>query len=225
MKVILFLKGMKGDILIIDDNHQKAAGQIVKLIIDELQKSKNKFVITVAGESGAGKSEIAAAMTQKLKESHFENIIFGQDDYFKLPPHTNAREREKNISWVGPQEVKLDLLDQNILDFLNDKPVITKPLVDFNADQIGQEEISLKEYKILIAEGTYTTILNNVNCRIFIDRNKMDTIESRKKRAREKQDEFLDRILSIEHEIISKHKELADIIVTKQWNAEKANKI
>lgn len=215
---------MKGDILIIDENHQKAAFQIVELIIDELQKSIGKFVITVAGESGAGKSEIAAAMAQRLEEFQYKSIIFGQDDFFKLPPHTNAREREKNISWVGPQEVKLDLLDQNILDFLGDKPAIIKPLVDFNADRIGTEEIQLNSYHILIAEGTYTTLLKNVNCRVFIDRNKMDTIESRKKRNREKQDEFLDRILSIEHEIISKHKEFADIIVTKQWNAEKQNK-
>jgi uridine kinase len=224
MKVILFLKGMKGDILIIDENHQKAAHQIVGLIMDELKKSIGKLVISVAGESGAGKSEIAAAMAQRLEEFQFRSIIFGQDDYFKLPPHTNAREREKNISWVGPQEVKLDLLDQNILDFLNDKLVITKPLVDFNADLIGMEKIQLDGYQVLIAEGTYTTLLENVNSRVFIDRNKLDTIESRKKRAREKQDDFLDRILTIEHNIISKHKELADIIVTKQWNAEKRDK-
>ncbi len=122
------------------------------------------------------------------------------------------------------QEVKLDLLDQNIFDILNGKTIIIKPLVDFNADEIGEEKINLAEFKVLIAEGTYTTTLKNVNCRIFIDRNKMDTLESRKKRAREKQDEFLDRVLTIEHEIISKHKDLADIVISKEWNVSKVKK-
>ena len=215
---------MKGDILIIDDNHRKAAVQIVDFILKDIQKSNHKFVITVAGESGAGKSEMAASIADKLKEFDIQSYIFGQDDYFKLPPKTNARQRVKNISWVGMQEVKLDLLDQSIFDILNGKTIITKPLVDFNADEIGEEKINLAEYKVMIAEGTYTTTLKNVNCRIFIDRNKMDTLEARKKRAREKQDEFLDMVLTIEHEIISKHKDLADIVISKEWNVSKVIK-
>ncbi len=86
---------MKGDILIIDDNHRKAAGQIVDFILKDIQKSNDKFVITVAGESGAGKSEIAASIADKLKEFDIQSYIFGQDDYFKLPPKTNARQRVK----------------------------------------------------------------------------------------------------------------------------------
>jgi uridine kinase len=215
---------MKGDILIIDYNHRKSADQIVDFILKDIQKTNDKFVITVAGESGAGKSEIALSIGDKLKEFGIQSYIFGQDDYFKLPPKTNALQREKNIAWVGMQEVKIDLLDQNIFDFLNGKTMIKKPLVDFNADEIGEEKINLAEFKVLIAEGTYTTTLKNVNCRIFIDRNKMDTLESRKKRAREKQDKFLDMVLTIEHEIISKHKDLADIVISKDWNISKAKR-
>ena len=63
----------------------------------------------------------------------------------------------------------------------------------------------------------------NVDCKVFIDRNKIYTIESRKKRNREKQDEFLDRILTIEHEIISKHKAMADIVISKEWKASKVS--
>ena len=96
---------------------------------------------------------------------------------------------------------------------------IKKPLVDFNADKIGEEVVDLSGYDVLIAEGTYTTALKNVDKKVFIDRNKMDTVESRKKRGREKQDEFLDRILTIEHGIIAPHKELADVVITKTWQA------
>lgn len=210
---------MKGDILIIDENHRKAAKQVVDLIFEEICNRGNKYVITVAGESGAGKSEIAASIAEALEKENIKSFIFGQDDYFVYPPKTNARQREKNINWVGMQEVKLDLLDQNIKDVLDGNYEIIKPLVDFNADKIGKETVNLKDYDVLIAEGTYTTTLKNADCRVFINRNKLDTLESRKKRAREKQDEFLEKILTIEHEIISQHKKLADIIVMKEWDA------
>ncbi len=214
---------MKGDILIIDDNHRKAATQVVDLILNDIKNSENKYVITVAGESGAGKSEIAASIAEKLEESRIKSFIFGQDDYFVYPPKTNARQREKDISWVGTQEVRLDLLDQNLEAVLKGFISLTKPLVDFDADKIGEEVVNLKTHKVLIVEGTYTTTLKNVHCKVFIDRNKMDTIESRKKRAREKQDEFLDEILTIEHKIISKHKALADIVISKEFEARKVN--
>jgi uridine kinase len=219
MKVKFNSPHMKGDILNKDDNHRKAANQIVDLILKDIQKANSKFVITVAGESGAGKSEIASFIADTFKKHKIKSCIFGQDDYFYLPPKTNSRQREKDISWVGMQEVNLELLNQNILDFVKGNTTIIKPLVDFNADKIEEETANLERITVLIVEGTYTTSLNNINCKIFIDRNKMDTIESRGKRAREKQDNFLDKILTIEHEIISKHKDLADIVISKEWNA------
>jgi uridine kinase len=215
---------MKGDILIIDDNHRKAAGQVVPLIIDDIKKSGKKFVITVAGESGAGKSEVAASIAELLKDHGFDTFIFAQDDYFIYPPKTNENKRREDISWVGMKEVKLDLLDDNLRDAFMDKNPIVKPMVDFKENVITEETVDLEKYNILIAEGTYTTTLQNTDCRIFIDRNKMDTIESRKKRNREAQDEFLDNVLTIEHDIISKHKALADIIISKNWEASLAGK-
>lgn len=212
---------MKGDILIIDENHRKAAAQVVDIILRDIQNSHKKYVITVAGESGAGKSEIGASIAEKLGKFNIKAFVFGQDDYFVYPPKTNARQREKDISWVGMQEVKLDLLDQNMRDAMDGNGIISKPLVDFNADRIGEEKVDLSSFPVLIAEGTYTTALKHADCKVFIDRNKIDTLASRKKRNREKQDEFLERILTIEHEIISKHKDMADIVISKEWNASK----
>ncbi len=109
---------MKGDILIIDDNHRKAAEQTVELILNNIKAKDGKYVITVAGESGAGKSEIAASIAEKLEDYQMKSFVFGQDDYFKLPPKTNENKRKEDISWVGMQEVKLDLLDENIKSIL-----------------------------------------------------------------------------------------------------------
>lgn len=211
---------MKGDVLLINENHRKAARQIMDILSDAIAGTEGKYVITVAGESGAGKSEIAASLAEELTKNGFPAYVFQQDDYFVLPPRSNAEKRREDISWVGPQEVRLDLLDENLSEAVKGTETIVKPLVDFNADSIGEEKVSLSGTKVLIAEGTYTTLLDNANSRIFIDRNIHDTRESRKTRAREAQDDFLEEILSIEHKIISQHKDLADLIVTRSFDIE-----
>ena len=117
------------------------------------------------------------------------------------------------------QEVKLGLLDENIFAVKDGLEEIEKPLVIFEEDTITSETVDLSGKKVLIAEGTYTTSLEHVDLRIFIDRNKIDTREARAERNREKQDEWLEKILEIEHNIISKQKEQADIIISKKWDA------
>ncbi|MCD4773143.1 MAG: hypothetical protein K8R41_07175 [Bacteroidales bacterium] len=215
---------MQGDVLIINDNHRKAARQAVPLFLDKIKASKNKFIITVAGESGAGKSEIATSIAEELDKNNITNFIFQQDDYFVYPPKTNSQVRLKDINHVGISEVKLDLIDDEILMIKNGRTLIEKPLVIFEEDRIDKETVELKNKDVLIAEGTYTTALENADIRVFIDRDYHDTKASRLKRNRERQDDYLEKILLIEHNIISKHKALADIIITKEYNAIKGDK-
>ncbi len=215
---------MQGDVLIINENHKKAARQTILFILDKIKAATNKFAITVAGESGAGKSEIAASISKELEKNNITNFIFQQDDYFIYPPKTNSQLRLKDINHVGISEVKLDLLDDEIQMVKNGQTLIEKPLVIFEEDRIAKEAVELKDKDVLIAEGTYTTALKNADIRIFIDRNHQDTKASRLERNREKQDEYLEKILLIEHNIISKHKALADIIITKEYNAIKGGK-
>lgn len=215
---------MEGDILIIEKHHKKVAGQIVEMIRDEVYNTKGKYIITVAGESGSGKSETAASIANEFKDKQIKCYIFQQDDYFVYPPKTNAKIRESDINWVGVQEVKIDLLDSHLKSIKKGNNKIIKPLVNFKDDKITEETVNLDEYKVVIAEGTYTTLLKNVDKHIFIDRDLNETIEARRKRNRENQDEFLEKILAIEHNIISSHKQNAEIIITKDYNAILNNK-
>jgi len=210
---------MKGDVLIISDDHRNAARQAYKLLKDKLSGSGEKNSITVAGESGAGKSEIAASLAEEMEKDGLRTYIFQQDDYFVFPPKTNAAERRKDLKHVGTGEVKLGLLDEHLSKAREAKESIVKPLVIFDEDKIISETIDPAEYDVFLAEGTYTTLLDHADFRVFIDRDIFDTRASRLKRNREKQDEFLEQILEIEHNIISKHKELADIIITKDYEA------
>jgi uridine kinase len=212
---------MRGDVLVIEEKHKRAGKQALELMLPEIEKCKGKFTISVAGESGGGKSEIASVIAELLNQKGIKTFIFQQDDYFVYPPKTNAEMRKKDIGHVGLSEVHVDLLDQNLKDFLEEKEKIEKPLVIFEEDRIDKETVSLEGIRVAIAEGTFTTLLENVKQHIFIDVDYNDTREHRKKRAREKQDEFLEKILKIEHKIISSHKPKAEIIVTKNYDAVK----
>jgi len=210
---------LKGDRLIIEDCHKKAACQTGKLVLSRITGDTGKYVITIAGESGSGKSEIASALSDILTGQGISNSILQQDDYFVYPPKTNENMRRNNIAHVGMGEVRLDLLDRNLRDFLDGVTEIAKPLVIFEEDTITEEQINLEGIRTVIVEGTYTTTLKNVQCRVFIDRTYIDTRESRKRRARETQDNFLERVLEIEHNIISSHRIWADIIINHDYNA------
>lgn len=214
---------MRGDKIIVEAHHEKAAGKIVEIILPHIQSIEGKYSLNVAGESGSGKSEIATAIANELESHGIQSLILQQDDYFVYPPKTNDQTRRKDIQWVGTQEVHLDLLDQNLLDFLNGKHEIEKPLVIYDEDVITTERVPVGEARVVIAEGTYTTCLKHLKTRTFIDRNYHDTRAHREKRGRHKSelDTFTKDVLKIEHEIISKHKALADLVITKTYEVER----
>jgi uridine kinase len=209
---------MKGDKIIIKPHHERAGQQLARLVLPDISDAEHRFIITIAGESGAGKSEIAEALRQFLADEGIDAVILQQDDYFVYPPKTNAAKRVEDIGWVGTQEVRLDLMDANLESILAGEPGIVKPLVDFDSDSIGEETMELGDAAAVLVEGTYTTALENAHRRVFIDRTYIDTKDARALRAREDQDEFLERVLTIEHEIISSHKPRADYIVTRDYN-------
>lgn len=213
---------MKGDKIIVEEHHARAAKKIVEIILNDIKELGGKYTLNVAGESGSGKSEIATAIAEELERNGIESLILQQDDYFVYPPKTNDKTRRKDINWVGTREVQLDVLDQNLRDFLDGHSKIEKPLVSYDEDLITGETVSVVDTKVAIADGTYTTLLKNLSIRTFIDRNHIDTKAYREKRLRHKSelDEFTENVLKIEHSIISSHKELANIIITKDYDVE-----
>jgi uridine kinase len=211
---------MKGDILIIQAHHQKVASVIVPMIINNIREKKRIYTLTVGGESGCGKSEISLAIANELNKNGIKAIILGQDDYFFLPPKLNSDKRRENSDWLGPDiEVNLDLLEKNLIEAIQGKSEIIKPLVDYNTNTIEMQVVSLKGIKVIIAEGTYTSLLKNIDTKIFITRDWHLTLEDRKKRSRgnEVHDPFTENILAIEHKIIAGHKYLADLIVNDDY--------
>jgi uridine kinase len=208
---------VKGDIIIVEDHHRQAAERIVPRIVEEILARERRTTLTVAGESGSGKSETAQAIADALKPHGITSAILQQDDYFVHPPKTNDRTRRANLCWVGSSEVLLDLLDEHLAAAREGASVITKPLVIYEEDQITTETLEFGDARVVIAEGTYTSLLSNVDRRVFIARNRLDTMDHRMKRGREEFDPFIEKVLEIEHDIITEHKSRSDVVITREY--------
>ena len=211
---------MKGDVIIVEEHHRRAASAIVPKLLFAVENCPRRYTLTVAGESGSGKSETAKALAEALAESNISAVVLQQDDYFVHPPKTNDATRRKDIAWVGTEEVRLDLLDAHLLAARKGAGEVLKPLVIYDEDRITEETMSLTGAQVVIAEGTYTTLLKNVDTRVFIARNRLETMAARKRRAREAPDPFIEEVLKIEHAIIAPHRELADFVITRDYDVE-----
>ena len=212
---------MKGDIIVLEEHHERVAGVIVPSILSAVEAKEGRYTITVAGESGSGKSETGKAIGDALGSHGIIAVLLGQDDYFRLPPRSNDAKRREDDSWLGPHvEVDLGWLEQNLADAISGADEIVKPLIDYNENSVEDETVDLRGVKVVIAEGTYTSLLRRVDTKVFIARNRVDTLEHRQKRNRgdEVGDPFIENVLKIEHKIIAGHKHLADFVITRDYD-------
>ena len=207
---------MQGDKFVVAEQHLEVARTIVDLLRPYIAASEGKYTLTVAGESGSGKSTTAAALFTVLQQHGLSCVLLQQDDYYVYPPITNDRTRRQNPEWRGLCEVNFALLDQHLHDFLEGKSQIHKPLIVYVDDRIEHETIDVESADILIVEGTFVSVLKHVKTRIFIDRTYLDTRLDRRKRSRDlaELDDFTEGILEHEHAIVSAHKAFADLIIT-----------
>lgn len=203
---------MIGDKLVITDYHRQAAG----LAMDHLRArgGERRLAISVSGESGSGKSETAHCLRELLEAEGRKVVVLGQDDYFRMPPKTNAAYRRTDLDWVGPGEVNLDLMSRNARQIRSGAASIVKPLVNFDEDKIGGETLAGGPWDAVIAEGTYTSMLEGLDVRVFIDRTYRETKKDRLRRAREEAEgAFIEQVLEKEHQIISREKARAHVVV------------
>ncbi len=174
-------------------------------------------VVAIAGESGSGKTTLAFALRQEFSRRGVPSRVWQQDDYYRLPPRSNDRRRREDIRWIGPSEVRLELLDAHLAALRKGVTVIEKPLVIYPEDRITREWVSMAGIQMVFVEGTYVSLLQQVDCRIFIHRTYRDTYLDRMHRARDAQDAFLERVLEMEHRIVRAHKPWAHILITRDF--------
>jgi uridine kinase len=179
----------------------------------------NIKAISVAGESGSGKSTIGFALKKVLEQKGYHVLLLHQDDYFKIPPKKNHEARLKSFDHIGTHEVRLDLMDGHIAAIKN-KTVntISIPVMNWEKDSEEAMLYDVSEVDMVIAEGTYTSLLQQVDDRIFITTNYIKTKQNRIDRNREPVTDFIEQVLEKESRIIQSHAPLANI-----WMDEKMN--
>ena len=195
---------------------------ISDLVLDKLKerfKAGERLCIAVGGESGCGKSSLAYAIKLDIEQRlGLQGFLFQMDDYFKLPPADNHSRRLDDIRWVGMEEVRLDLLDENLHGFKQHDAKLMKPLVNYSENVILEEQLDCTSFDFCVVEGTYVTTLKSPDYKIFIKTTYLETRASRIARARDLINDFNEEVLLIEHQIIREHHRLADVVIDKELN-------
>jgi uridine kinase len=201
--------------------YHSAYKNITRFVISELRDrliSENRICISVGGESGCGKTSLAYALKIDIENATGrKGYLFHCDDYFKLPPADNHNNRLENIKNVGVNEVNMNLLDTHILEFKKGSSIV-KPLVIYEENIIVTEQVNGSEFDFCIVEGTYVSLLRNIDYKLFVETTYIDTYSLRLERARDLMTDFNEQVLEIEHQIIKPQCKLANIVIDKDLN-------
>ena len=211
---------MLGDVLLITENHHKAAEQIV----DRLGHIEaDKLVMAIGGESGSGKSELAHVVGRRLKSKGTLAKILHIDNYYTVPPPERQEWRKQHgIESVGLSECDWDLLNRHVAEFRESK-VAVLPCIDLLTDQQDKLITNFEGITYLIVEGVYS-LRADADLRILIDVTYHETKKAQIVRGKEPQNEFRLQVLQREHEVVQSLRPLADLFVTGDFDLVEAPK-
>lgn len=192
---------------------------IARQILQQIPINEKKVVaIAIAGESGCGKTTLGKALLHALVQQGLQVELLHQDDYFKLPPRQNHEARLQDFNHIGTGEVRMQLLNDHIEAIKKQSSAqITIPLMNWQNDIEERRVVTIKNTRVIIVEGTYTSLLPAVDHRIFINITHTDTRDNRINRNREEVTDFIEQVLQKESMIINPHQALANIILEKDF--------
>lgn len=179
-----------------------------------------KLVVAIAGESGSGKSVTAKCFERVLSNHDILTKTVHMDDYFHLPPHTNHMNRIASFDNVGFKEVAIEKLSDLVCQFKSNIQSIEKPLVNYIENNITTEIMHFKDVEVLIVEGTYSFLTENVDLKIFMERDFNQTRSSRiaRNRGDEANDPFVEKVLEKEHQLIAPFIHQADLLICSDFS-------
>jgi uridine kinase len=176
-------------------------------------------VIGIAGESGSGKSVTSKGLERELVASGVGVCVLHQDDYFRLPPRVNHEHRCASLANVGPHEVQLALMQSHIAAFRERRDRVSAPCVDYAADAFRERPLDFSAARVLIVEGTYVLMLEDIDLGIFLEATHEDTRERRRMRNRDIDAPIVDRVLEIEHRLVSPQRAAAHVVIDRHFRA------
>lgn len=205
---------MLGDVLLITDNHKKAAKQLITHL-DQL--SGNKIVLAIGGESGSGKTEIAHEVARILKSRNTPAKVMHIDNYYLTSPtERTSWRKEHGLESIGFTEYDWKGINRNINEFREDAEQVTMPCIDLLTDQEDLLSTSFKGLKYLVIEGLYA-IQAEADLKVLIDLTYHETKKAQFERGKEEPNEYRWQVLQREHEVIQSIRSRADLLVSKDY--------
>jgi uridine kinase len=210
---------MLNDVLLINENHRKAARQILDILNKTYSLEEiSKLVITIGGESGSGKSEISHEVSRFLREYGIYAKIIHTDNYYKIKPSIrNDWRKARNFDEVGLEEIDWDHVENNITDFKNDNKKAVLPCIDILTDQVDTLITNFEEIRILILDGLYC-LNTTADLHFMIDLTYHETKKAQLLRGKEILDENRLKILEKEHQSVQSLRNRATYFINKDFD-------
>jgi uridine kinase len=211
---------MLEDVLLIQDKHREAAGEIMKEI---LKNRKPKMIVGISGESGSGKSELTHVVAKGLrKHGIFAKPVHIDNFYNTLPlERTDWRIKNGIEKVVGLKEYRWEAINQVVLDFKNGDNS-SMPCVDLVTEQVDTLTTDFENIDMLIIDGLYAINTVGVDLAVYIELTYHETKKAQTDRGKEPQNEYRMQVLEQEHKAATSIKDKADLFVNMDYKVVKA---
>ena len=197
--------------------------RIARGLATEIINERPTKIYKIAGESGCGKTTLGKAIVAELEARGKRALLLSQDEFFHLPPRQNHNKRVADFSWIGPQEVDFEGLQQCLEKATDgDTQVLRVPVMNWERDEKQWTDVAVGELDAIVIEGTY--VLENVGSEetaVFFEHTFEDTKAARIARNREVVDAFIQRVLEREHKLIAPQGAHAHFSITTEYKLQK----
>jgi len=203
---------MIGDKLVFLKEHTQKAKKILKYFLKDY-KAGAKYIITIGGEAGTGKTEIAVRLRGLFYDNDIKSLIINTDDYYKTKWSERQEVRERtNI--IGKKEIDWDKLNSVVTATKTEfySSLITQKINKYT-DSIEKHIIDNDHIDVVIVEGLYALFLKNVDLHVFLKETYRQTQKFRARRNKEPQSSFRNKVLLKEQKDVQKTKKYADLII------------
>ena len=201
---------MQNQVITITNKHHAAAKIIYDRVSEELAP---KYIMTVTGEVGTGKSTVSLLLAKLLKENGSRVKIMDLDNYYNIPPlERKAWRLENGVEKVGLDEYNWEKIYENIEDFKKGRKA-SMPLVDMMTDYVDEIKTDFNGVDILIIKGLYSIKCKESKLKVFIELSYEEAINNKLYIPMEMTDDFRIKVMKEEQKVVQQLKKNADFFI------------
>ncbi len=235
---------MPGDKIRIGEDHVRKAQLIFPLLIDEINRltqkdpARRRFVVSVYGGSGVGKSETASLLGYYLREAGIGTYIMSGDNYPHRIPKFNDAERERVYneggidalkSYLGSElEINFKEVNELLRQFHAGEDTIYLRRMGRGETELWYEPVDFSNVEVLVLEWTHgnNAILRGIDIPVFLSSTPAETLAHRMARGRDGNPDgpFITMVLGFEQALLTSQVRSAKIIVSKAGEIISADK-